>query len=188
MGWLKYPQDASIIKSIAVFKKQFQELAQLNKALELHGAYQNHSGKLMGASIWDLKQVLENISPAHCGCQYDIRHAQVESTNAWELGLRLIKDHIKTLVIKDFKWGNINGKPEIINTPLGQGMVDFDTYFPLLLKYNLDAPVTLHMEYDLGGAEHGHKKVTLNKKELFKHMKRDLNFLHSKWQQAHEKL
>ena len=88
------------------------------------------------------------------------------------------------MVIKDFKWGQSNGKWKPINTPLGEGMVDFKRYFALLKKYKINVPVSLHLEYDLGGAEHGATKITINKKEVFSRIKKDLNFLRTTWQNA----
>ena len=138
----------------------------------------------MGAPIWDLPPILSQTNNENMGCQYDIRHAVVEGGSSWELGLQRIKEHIKTIVIKDFKWGLVDGKWKPINTPLGEGMVDFDRYFSLLKKYNINVPISLHLEYDLGGAEHGASKITISNKEVFSKMKKDLNFLKEAWQRA----
>lgn len=56
-------------------------------------------------------------------------------------------------------------------------MVDFNRYFSLLKKYKITVPVSLHLEYDLGGAEHGDTTLSIDKKEVFKHMEKDLAFL-----------
>ncbi|MGB5821937.1 MAG: TIM barrel protein, partial [Saonia sp.] len=124
MGWLKYPEDKTIPESIEAYAQQFVTLADLNKKLGLQGGYQNHAGNNVGAPVWDIYQILKGIAPEFIGCQYDIRHAVVEGGNSWELGLNLIKDYIKTIVIKDFKWGQIDGKWKPISVPLGEGMVD----------------------------------------------------------------
>ena len=63
-------------------------------------------------------------------------------------------------------------------------MVDFDRYFSLLKKYQINVPVSLHLEYDLGGAEHGASKITIDKKEVFTQMKKDLVFLKGAWERA----
>ncbi len=181
MGWLDYPEDKTINQSIKAFSDQFNALEKLNKKLSLHGSYQNHEGTHMGSPVWDLAQVLEDSSPQWVGSQYDIRHATVEGGNSWELGLRLIHPYINTIVIKDFKWGLQNGKWMVINTPLGEGMVNFKRYFSLLKKYNVDVPVSLHFEYGMGGAEHGKGALSIDKKQVFRQMKKDLNFLRETW-------
>lgn len=183
-GWLKYPEDVTIRESQALYGKQAKELEAVNKVLGLIGCYQNHAGNHVGAPIWDLPPILDATDNEHIGAQYDIRHAVVEGGNSWELGLRQIKKYIKSIVIKDFKWGLIDGKWKPINTPLGEGMVDFKHYFSLLKKYKINVPVSLHLEYGLGGAEHGDTKISIDKSEVFAQMKKDLKFLRETWQQA----
>lgn len=180
-GWLKYPEDRTIKESQTIYGQQAKELELLNKDLGLIGCYQNHAGNHVGAPIWDLPTILEATNNEHMGCQYDIRHAVVEGGNSWELGLRLIRPFIKTIVIKDFKWGIVDGKWKPINTPLGEGMIDFDRYFSLLKKYKINVPISLHLEYDLGGAEHGANNITMDKKEVFGIMKKDLEYLKNTW-------
>lgn len=183
-NWLTYPEDRTIPESQALYGQQAKELEVLNKQLGLIGCYQNHAGNHVGAPIWDLPPILEATNNENMGCQYDIRHAVVEGGGSWELGLRLIRPFIKSIVIKDFKWGVVNGKWQPINTPLGEGMVDFDRYFSLLKKYQINVPISLHMEYELGGAEHGDSKITIDKKEVFSKAKKDLAFLRQAWQRA----
>ena len=80
--------------------------------------------------------------------------------------------------------GKVDGKWKPVNTPLGEGMVNFDSYFSLLKKYKINVPVSLHLEYDLGGAEHGDSKITLDRTEVFNAMKKDLAFLRNAWEKA----
>ncbi len=183
-GWLTYPEEKTIPESIEDHAQKLAALETLNKRLGLYGGYQNHAGNHVGAPIWDIPQILKNTSSLHMGCQYDIRHAMVEGGGSWQLGLRLVHSYINSIDIKDFKWGQKDGRWQPINVPLGEGMVDFDLYFKLLKKYNINVPVSLHLEYDLGGAEHGDSKITIDKKEVFAQMKKDLSFLRKAWQEA----
>ena len=183
-GWLKYPEDRTIAESQKLYGEQAKVLESVNKKLGLIGCYQNHAGNHVGAPIWDLPPILEASNNQYIGAQYDIRHAVVEGGTSWELGLREIEPFIKSIVIKDFKWGQVDGKWVPINTPLGEGMVDFHHYFSLLKKYKINVPVSLHLEYDLGGAEHGATEISIAKKEVYAQMKKDLNFLRETWQDA----
>jgi sugar phosphate isomerase/epimerase len=182
--WLKYPESQSIQESQAQYAKQAKQLEKRNKELGLIGGYQNHWGKHVGAPVWDLLPILEATNGQFMGCQYDIRHAVAEGGGSWELGLQRIKPFINSIVIKDFKWGIKDGTWQPINVPLGEGMVDFNRYFSLLKKYNINVPVSLHLEYDLGGAEKGHSKLTMDKKEVFNYMKQDLAYLRNTWKNA----
>src|SRR4030095_6748724 len=153
--WFNYLEGKSIPDSIQHFQQVMKGLSELNKKMGLIGCYQNHAGDGMGASIWELWELLKTADQKFLGVEYDIRHAMVEGALNWKSGLRLISPHIKTITLKDFKWVNNNGVFTLHQTPLGEGMVDFKTYFALLKQYKIEVPVTLHMEYPLGGAEDG---------------------------------
>ncbi|MFD2914081.1 sugar phosphate isomerase/epimerase family protein [Psychroserpens luteus] len=182
--WLKYPEDKSITLSQTLFGKQARELETLNEKLRIIGSYQNHAGNHVGAPIWDLLPILEATKGKFIGCQYDIRHAVVEGGESWELGLRRIKPFINSIVLKDFKWGIVDGQWKPINVPLGKGMVDFKRYFSLLKKYKINVPVSLHAEYDLGGAEKGLSTININKKEVFRYLKKDLEYIKDAWKRS----
>ncbi|QXP52598.1 sugar phosphate isomerase/epimerase [Cellulophaga sp. HaHa_2_1] len=185
MGWLEYSEALSIPESIEKFEVQFAALEFLNKKLNITGSYQNHAGQHVGAPVWDIHQIIKDRDPNYIATQYDIRHAVVEGGTSWTLGLRLIQSHIKCIVIKDFKWGQEHGVWKPINVPLGEGMVDFNAYFKLLKKYHLDnIPMSLHCEYNLGGAEHGDKEISISEEAVLKRIKKDLNFLKNAWQHS----
>ena len=86
--------------------------------------------------------------------------------------------------IKDFSWVKTDGKWKPRNVPLGEGMVDFDGYFKELRSYGIRPLVSLHLEYDLGGAEHGDRKIKIPQKRVFAAMKRDLKRLHEMWEKS----
>jgi sugar phosphate isomerase/epimerase len=159
-------------------------LGDLNKQLGLVGYYQNHSGTSVGASIWELWELLKNADKQYMGAQYDIRHAVVEGGLSWENSLKLIQPRIKSLTIKDFIWEKKDGVWGVQDTPIGQGMVDFKKYFKLLKQYNVDVPVSLHIEYPAGGVEHGNTKLTVDKNQVFNSMRKDLQKVHQLWQDA----
>lgn len=183
-GWFKYPKDKSMLDALEMYRNQIDALGNLNKENGIIGCYQNHSGKKVGASFWEIHKILETVHPDFFGAQYDIRHAIAEGGNSWENGLRLLHPKIKVIVLKDFKWGKVNGKWKLINVPIGEGMVDFDKYFKLLKKYELNPPVSLHLEYDLGGAEKGKSKITVDKKVVFDAMRKDLKAIQKLWKEA----
>lgn len=184
MNYFDFEKDKTMAESLAVHKKTMHDLGELSKKLGLVGCYQNHAGLRVGASPWEIYQLLEDADPGHMGAQYDIRHATVEGGLSWKNGLKLLQPHIKTIVFKDFHWVNKDGKWDIENTPLGEGMVDFKTYIGLLKSYQLQVPVSLHFEYPLGGAEHGAKTLKVDQKVVFDAMRRDLKRLKEMWREA----
>ena len=67
--------------------------------------------------------------------------------------------------------------------PLGQGMVDFDAYIEEYKKLGISGPVTIHYEYDLGGAQSGIKNPTMSREKISEYMKTDLNWLKMKFKE-----
>ena len=186
MGYLSFVDALSIPERLKKLNKQMHDLAQLNESLKIQGGYQNHSGKRIGAQIWDLWHLLKGINPSVLGVQYDIRHGVVEGGASWENGIRLIAPQINSLVLKDFIWEkNNSGKWKIKNVPLGEGMVDFPAYFQIIKALKLVVPFTIHYEYDLGGVEHGTKdSPKIPVKEVLKAMKKDLIYAKRIWDTA----
>lgn len=182
--WFTYKEDQSFIESLDYYKEKIRQLAEFNKMQNITGCYQNHSGTTIGASIWEVYKILETADPKFFGAQYDIRHAMAEGGQSWPNGVKLLKDHIKTIVLKDFKWGVVDGKWQIIDVPIGEGMVDFNAYFKLLKSFDLMPPVSLHLEYPLGGADKGNYEITVDKKVVFDAMRKDLIAIQQLWKDA----
>ncbi len=184
MGYYRFDETKSIPQDIQGIKKQVERLVLLNKELHIQGMFQNHAGSYLGAAIWEIWELIKDTDPNFMGCQYDIRHAAAEGGMSWPTGLRLIEPRINSIVLKDYKWSNEGGKWKLLNVPIGEGMVDFTTYFKLLKKYKIDVPVSMHYEYDLGGAEHGDRKISIPQKTIFQTMKKDLDKVRVLWKNA----
>ena len=177
MGWYRYDMKRDIPEQIETFTEKMKGVAKLNNKYTITGEYQNHGGQYLGAAIWDLYPVLKKINSPFTGAQFDVNHATAESGANWETSFRLIAPFIKSLPIKDFKWVLKNGKLQKEGCPLGEGIIDWKLFFQLVKQYNLRVPLTMHFEYDLGGAEHGDKNPKIDTKEIIKAMKRDLVLL-----------
>lgn len=182
MNWYAYPENQSIPDSLIAFGKRVNGLGKLNRELGLKGYYQNHSGLSAGSNIFEIYEMIKDADNEFMGAQYDIRHAMVEGSQSWENGLRLIQPRIKALTVKDFKWNN--GKENVVDVPLGDGIINFKQYFKLIKQYKVHVPVTLHIEYPLGGAEKGNTEIKIDRNEVFTAMKKDLKKLHELWEEA----
>ena len=179
-NWLRYDRNnINLPASLKGYRQQLTALAKLNRRLDIVGGYQNHSGEhYVGAPVWDIATLLGEVDNSYLGSQYDIYHATVEGGKSWPLGLALIHPYINTVVVKDFRWEKINGTWQTLNVPIGEGMVDFSTFFSLLKKYDIHCPISVHFEYEMPG-----EKETMNEAErtdkTIAVMKKDVNQLRS---------
>lgn len=176
-AYLDFDFKIGVAKSIENHRVQLRKLAALNKKYNIHGAYQNHSGNRLGSSVWDLWEVLKDLDPDWMGCQYDVKHAVAEGGMCWGNGLNLLKSHIRCMDMKDFYWAKKDGKWQHQLVPLGEGMVDYKTYFSLLKQYNITGPMSIHYEFPLGGADVGKNQITIPKDVVLDAIKKDLETL-----------
>lgn len=175
LGWIKY-RSKQVMKELKGFNKQLKNLAELHQKHQVQGHYQNHAGNGVGGSVWELLYLLDRIDPKYIGIQYDLRHATVEGYKSWEAGYEVIKDRITTLDIKDFKWKDVSGKDVPLTVPLGKGNVDLEKLSQTPEFHSAGIPKILHIEYDLGGAEHGDKNPTFSSPEILSAIKLDVEF------------
>jgi len=180
MGYLNYDKEKTIQANLDDHKKSIEKLEKINQKFGIHGSYQNHPGTVVGAPLWDLYWLLKDSNPVNIGVQYDIGQAVMEGSASWPLALKLLSPWVKTTVIKDFEWQKKNGKWERTYIPLGNGMVDFDTYLKMYSGLGLSGPITVHYEYDLGGAQSGKKNPTMSLDEITVFLKNDLKWLTNK--------
>ena len=183
-GYFRPRKGTSLLENLEFCQNELDGLEAFNREQGLQVAYHNHAGKAMGSYVMDLAHLLDDRDPRWMGCQYDIRQASVDGGSSWSLGLSYLQSHIRTMLIKDFTWKKQNGVWKPQNVPLGQGMVDFEGYFKALREYGIKPLVSLHLEYDLGGAEHGDQKIKIPQKEVFVVMRRDLKRLHDMWESS----
>lgn len=143
LGWFKYDDSRPIPAQLADFRKQLLDLAALNRELGITGLWQNHcGGQYVGATIWDLHQLLQDVPTNEIASAFDIRHATVEAGRSWPRLYQLIKPHIGALYMKDFVW--TENRDEHI--PFGKGRVSPE-FFEMLRRDQLNVPISVHVEY-----------------------------------------
>jgi len=177
-GGLKWAADVPLPKQIEGFKPRVAGLQALNAKYQASAMYHTHSGAgLVGASIWDLHEILKGFDPKLVGVNYDIAHATIEGgLGGWIESFRITGPYLRGVALKDFIWEkDANGRWRADFKPLGTGMVHFPEFFSMLKAAQFSGPLQLHFEYPLGGAENGKKKdLTMGRDEIFASMKRDL--------------
>lgn len=139
----RYRDGIPLKQQIASFRSQAREFAAMNKQIGIQALYQNHAGPAhVGAAIWDLDQVLDDIDPAHFGVALDARHLMVELGRAWPTGIRLIAPRVGSLFVKSFRWD----RDRTIETPLSEGIVTSEVVNQIVGERTA-LPVCLHVEY-----------------------------------------
>jgi len=153
-GGFKYKEGVSIGQQVKEFKSKLKELAALNKEIGITGLYQNHSGNgYVGASVWDIYAMIEDLDPKSFGVHFDIGHATVESGLSWPTTFSLVKDRVGAVIVKDFYWKHTPGEgSKTIWGPIGQGTIS-PKFFKMLKAAGFTGPITMQFEYPFEGGD-----------------------------------
>ena len=142
-AYYRYDLKKPVRPQVENYRAAARDLAAMNKELGITGVYQNHVGAPnLGASLWDLDDLLEDIDPDHLGVAFDIRHATAEGGTTWPLLWKLIEQRVRMVYVKDFVWKG--RKPQ--NVALGEGQVD-RAFFTKLTNSGSQVPISVHVEY-----------------------------------------
>jgi sugar phosphate isomerase/epimerase len=148
MLWWRYDVKKPIWPQIEAYRSVLKDLVALNREVGISGLYQNHAGAdMVGASLWDIYELIKDFPAKDTGLAYDIRHAQVEAGMAWPTQFRLVQSHVTAVCVKDFDWNNRAVK----SVPLGDGRVD-RRIISLLKESKFTGPMSVHVEYFPGGS------------------------------------
>ncbi len=177
-GGFKYDLKRSVAAQVAEFKPRVKDLAALNKQYGMCAMYHTHSGpREVGASFWDMYILLQDLDTNAVSINYDIGHATVEGGfGGWRHSANLLLPFTRGVAVKDFLWIK-SAKGEWIPgwRPMGEGMVNFKEFLPMLKQSGFSGPVQLHMEYEeLGSAAHGRATSSVPKDKLLAMMRQDV--------------
>jgi sugar phosphate isomerase/epimerase len=176
-----YYQFRDVRKELEEASTAFRQLSELAKEQQIQVGYHNHAG-YVGAPVWDSVKMIEGLDPKWAGYYFDICHAVTEGGLAgWKIALNLVAPRIKMIAIKDFYWERSPSKrwtPRYC--PLGEGMVDWKSYFQALAQAGFQGPVSLHLEYDIPGAT-----VAAQEENTLVAAQRDLEFIKARLREAY---
>jgi sugar phosphate isomerase/epimerase len=175
-GWYRYKKGRKVSDSIKHAREQLAKLQVINQANNIAASYQNHSGRYVGGSGWDLLEIIQELDPRWVGVQFDIRHAIVEGPETWPMVLEILAPWINTIDIKDFTW-DLASKARVVNVPLGQGLVPIDSFLQNLEDLEIREDFSIHYEYPLGGAEKGKTELTISKEVFTEQVSSDFRYL-----------
>jgi sugar phosphate isomerase/epimerase len=175
-GGFRYDEKRPLPAQFEGFKQRAAKLAEMNRKYDLCAMYHTHSGSEVGASFWDLWLILKDLDPSRVSVNLDIGHATVEGgLGDWVRSVQLLSPLTRGVAVKDFAWERDSGGEWRVQwRPLGEGMVKFNKFLPMLKESGFSGPLQIHFEYPLGGADKGASTLTIDKSQVIAAMKKDL--------------
>ena len=184
MGYYRYDPKRNLSQYLNECLTKLQGLAMLNQKYAIQAGTQNHHGAYIGAPVLDIWQLIQNIDQKLVSIQYDTAHAQVENVFSWPQTMRMVKDRIGSLALKDYQWELVDKKIRVNPVPIGEGSVNFNDYFKLLRAENIQAPFTLHVEYPLLTDTDKHLSISQKIKKIIPVLQQDANKIRELWANA----
>lgn len=181
LGYYHYHDVADWEAELAATQNAVSGLVEMGGPLGVIGGIHNHAGPTVGGVLWDLALLLNGLDADGIGSYFDPAHATVEGGNfGWKLNFERLKPRLKMLAVKDFVWEKTGGEWRMRWCPLGEGLVRWGEFFALLAKVPFDGPVSLHIEYDVGG-----KTPSARYDNSLAAAERDLAFLRARLDEAY---
>ncbi len=173
LGYYRYGDLAKLDETLERVKREVEGLAALGRHAGIQGGFHTHSGRSVGAVMWDNWWIQRDADPQWMSCYYDPCHATIEGGSwGWKVGYHRLADRVTMVSIKDFFWEKQNGEWKIRMCPLGEGMVRFPEFFQMLAAGGFRGPLSLHIEYEIEGSTE-----SLRREKTMAAIARDLAFL-----------
>lgn len=149
LGYYSYRDMDRIKATMAEVKARLRDIAALCQAHGMTAGFHNHAGSNVGAAMWDVHELIQDLPPEAVASYFDVRHATVEGGDGgWRLGLGLLAPRIRMLAVKDFIWSkDAKDAWKTKDVPLGEGMVRCEEALKRLKALRFTGPISLHVEY-----------------------------------------
>lgn len=151
-GYYPYGDLHKLHDRLAEVKARLKDIAGLCGRYGVLAGFHNHSGLTVGAPMWDLWQLLQDLPAGQIGSYFDLRHATVEGgEGGWRIGLALLMPRVIMASVKDAMWQKDEGGVwRVRDVPLGQGAVRIEEGLRQLKDAGFAGPISLHVEYVSG--------------------------------------
>ena len=153
LGYYRYGDLTKLDETLERVKREVEGLAALGRHAGIQGGFHTHSGRSVGAVMWDNWWIQRDADPQWMSYYYDPCHATIEGGSwGWKVGYHRLADRVTMVSIKDFFWEKQNGEWKIRMCLLGEGMVRFPEFFQMLAAGGFRGPLSLHIEYEIEGS------------------------------------
>jgi sugar phosphate isomerase/epimerase len=141
-------QDGEVAAAVSAAQREISWLAQLGRSTKMSVALHNATADCVGSNIADFNALIRPFDPL-IGFDFDIGYATAASDAAGGLAaLRIALPRLKMVTVRDMVWKKDgDGPPKLAQCPLGEGAVDWPSFFAALAQANFTGPMTLQVEY-----------------------------------------
>ena len=137
-----------IQRRLAEVRNDLMSLLALGRNYQMVAMFPNRAGAFVGEALWDAQAILGDMDPQWIGYYFDPSQATAEGgVSGWEIALRLALPRLKAVAVQDFTWAKNGTGWKMQMCPLGQGVVDWQSFFEILAAARYTGPISIHQEY-----------------------------------------
>jgi len=148
-GYWKYGNAPNREVRLAEVQREMIGLASIARAYNIATALHNSSGDCVGARLSDFTGILRNIDPRWVGYDFDPGFA-TETAGVDGAGglMELAMPKLKAVTVRDFTWDQDQpDSRKAVPCPLGEGLVDWRSFFATLARARFVGPITIEVRY-----------------------------------------
>ena len=139
-----------IPRRLAQVRADLGNLMMVGRNYQMAAMFPNRAGGYVGGALWDVQAIIGDLDPQWIGYYFDPSQATAEgAVSGWEIALRLALPRLKAVAVQDFTWAKNGTGWKMQMCPLGQGVVDWTSFFRILAEAKFTGPISIHQEYTL---------------------------------------
>lgn len=140
-----------IPRRLAQVRSDLTALVAAGKNYKMAAMLPNRAGGYVGEALWDAQAIIGDMDPQWIGYYYDPSQATAEGgVSGWEIALRLALPRLKAVAVQDFTWAKAEGGAwKMKMCPMGEGVVDWPSFFRILAEARYTGPISIHQEYQV---------------------------------------
>ncbi len=144
----------AVLDELDAFRPPLLALQEFNRQLGLLGFYYTFSGANVGASTWDIAYIFSDgqFDPRYIGIDYASAHEVAGgAAGNWSTELALVMPWVRGISLGDTTLVLAPGSATDVGAFPGTGIVNWQTFFTLLLTGGFNGPLSELFEYTLDG-------------------------------------
>ena len=148
-GYWKAGGTPNMDLRLAQVQRDLFSLASVGRAYNVAMAVHNSTAENVGSDISDIAGLIRAVDPRWVGFDFDPGYAaQTAGAEAAVAAQALAQPRMKAVTVRDFTLvKDAAGAAKPVACPLGQGVVDWATFFTGLARAHFAGPITIEVRY-----------------------------------------
>lgn len=139
---------AEIEQRLAEAQRDIGGFANIARVVGMSVGIHNATADCVGASIFDTNMIIRGMDPHYVGYDFDTGYAAAQGGPAgFATALKLALPRLKMVTARDCFFNREGDGWKLTDCPLGEGMVDWPSFFATLARAKFAGPISVQTSY-----------------------------------------